>query len=79
MSMDSLPSAAQIRAARGLLGWSQTLLAERAGISRRTLTAIESGGSTVTPDKVSSVQAVLVEAGLEFVGTEGSEGVRRQT
>ena len=35
--------AAQVRAARALLGWSQGDLAERAGISKQSVNRIESG------------------------------------
>ena len=36
--------AAQVRAARALLGWSQGDLAERAGISKQTVNRFESAG-----------------------------------
>jgi predicted transcriptional regulator len=35
--------AAKIRAARGLLSWSQGELAERAGVSKQSITRIETG------------------------------------
>ena len=35
--------AAKIRAARGLLNWSQAELAERAGVSKQSITRIEKG------------------------------------
>ncbi|WP_397583489.1 helix-turn-helix domain-containing protein [Sphingorhabdus sp.] len=35
--------AAKIRAARGLLNWSQGELAERAGVSKQSITRIEKG------------------------------------
>lgn len=73
----TVPSAAQIRSARGLLGWSQTELAGKSGVSRRTLTAIENGDDRVTSESIGSIVAVLIDAGLEFTGAGASEGVRR--
>lgn len=78
MTDATLPSAAQIRAARALLGWSQTDLAARAGVSRRTLTSIESGDERVSPESIEALQAVLEGAGLEFTGSGTDEGVRRK-
>ena len=39
----SIIFAAQIRAARGLLNWSQGELAERSGMSKQSITRIENG------------------------------------
>jgi transcriptional regulator with XRE-family HTH domain len=78
MNDDAMPSAAQIRAARALLGWSQADLAARSGISRRTLTSIESGDERVSPESIEALQAVLEGAGLEFTGSGADEGVHRK-
>ena len=78
MTEAPMPSAAQIRAARALLGWSQTELSARAGISRRTLTAVEVGNDRVSPDTIAALQSVLEEAGLEFTGSGADEGVHRK-
>ena len=47
MSLKIVPNqliyAAQIRAARGLLNWSQGELAERSGMSKQSITRIENG------------------------------------
>jgi predicted transcriptional regulator len=50
--------AAQIRAARGLLNWSQGELAERAGVSKQSVTRIEAG----TMDPRFSTMTALNEA-----------------
>ena len=78
MTDDALPSAAQIRAARALLGWSQTELAMKAGISRRSLTSIEVGAERVSPESIAALRSVLEDAGLEFTGAGPDEGVNRK-
>jgi transcriptional regulator with XRE-family HTH domain len=63
-------SSAQIRAARGLLKWTQGTLAAKAGVSIVTLNMIE--GETVRPRKntLASIQQVLENGGIEFIGDE---------
>ncbi len=71
-------SSAQIRAARGLLNWSQPALAEAAGVSLPTIKRMEGKG----PDRSSNlaIRAVIrafEDAGIEFVSENGGgEGVR---
>jgi predicted transcriptional regulator len=62
--------AAQIRAARGLLNWSQGELAERAGVSKQSVTRIEKG----TMDPRFSTMAALNEA-VRSAGVEMAEDV----
>lgn len=70
----------QIRAARGLLGWSQTDLAEAAGRSLPTIKRLEresDDGSAVSEDVRDSVRAALEKAGVEFIPENGGgAGVR---
>lgn len=72
-------TAAQLRAARGLLGWSQTELAQAAGLSLGTVKRME---GTVGPgrsmgDNITAVLRALDAAGIEFVSENGGgEGVR---
>lgn len=63
-------SSAQIRAARGLLKWTQASLAAKAGVSIVTLNMIE--GETVKPRSrtLASIQEVLEGGGVEFIGDE---------
>ena len=56
----SIIFAAKIRAARGLLNWSQGELAERAGVSKQSVTRIENG----TMDPRFSTMAALFESFL---------------
>jgi transcriptional regulator with XRE-family HTH domain len=67
-------SAAQIRAARALLGWSQNYLADAANLSRATIQTIENGFSVRT-GKIESVRQALRDHGIEFLD---GDGVRRQ-
>jgi transcriptional regulator with XRE-family HTH domain len=72
-------NAAQIRAARALLGWSQEELCRRAKIVRRTLTAIENGERDVQPATLARVVHTLERAGIEFRAEEnGRFGVLLQ-
>jgi DNA-binding XRE family transcriptional regulator len=70
-------TAAQIRAARGLLKWTQAMLATNSGLSAVTLNMIES--ETVQPRKgtIASIKEALERGGVEFIrGETGGDGVR---
>jgi transcriptional regulator with XRE-family HTH domain len=69
-------SIAQIRGARGLLGWSQPELANAAGLSEVTIKRFETGhGAKVSEVAVAKMVAALEAAGVEF--TNGDQpGVR---
>ena len=69
----------QIKAARALLGWSQSDLARHSGMSEPTIARLEStdgqlGGRGET---VRKIQAALETNGIEFIDENGTgEGVR---
>ena len=69
---------AQIRGARGLLGWSQSELAARAGLSLPTVKRAESGvGARVSEEARSKLRAALEGGGVEFIDENGGgPGVR---
>jgi transcriptional regulator with XRE-family HTH domain len=72
-------NSAQIRAARGLLKWTQAALAAKAGVSIVTLNMIE--GETVHPRKntLAMIQQVLETSGIEFIDDDdGGVGVKFQ-
>ena len=68
----------QLRAARGLLGWSQTELASRAGLSLPTVKRLEGAfGPKVSADARAKLQKALEAAGVEFIDENGGgSGVR---
>ena len=70
----------QIRAARALLGWSQTRLSEEAGVSLITIKRLE-GSNEAFPARYSTVMSVvgaLERVGVDFLPQAGgySHGVR---
>jgi DNA-binding XRE family transcriptional regulator len=73
-----LISVEQIRAARGLLGWSQTKLAERAGLSLPTVKRVEAEkGPKVSAAARDKLQRAFESGGVEFINEDGGgPGVR---
>lgn len=71
-------SVAQVRAARGLLGWSQTQLGEAASLSLPTVKRYETGrGAKVSADAIAAIRTALEAAGVEFIAENGGgPGVR---
>ena len=62
----------QLRAARGLLGWSQSELAERAGLSLPTVKRLEGGfGPRVSDEARAKLQRAIEAAGIEFIAENG--------
>ena len=68
-------SPGQCRAARGVLDWSQELVAEKAKISRDTLTAFEKGARTPHPNNLAMIRSAFEAEGVEFETGEGVEAV----
>jgi transcriptional regulator with XRE-family HTH domain len=73
-----LATVEQLRAARALLGWSQTELASRAGLSLPTVKRVEGDfGPKVSEDARFRLQQALEAAGVEFLDENGAGlGVR---
>jgi transcriptional regulator with XRE-family HTH domain len=71
-------SVEQLRAARGLLGWSQTELASRAGLSLPTVKRLEGGfGPRVSDEVRVRLREAIEAAGIEFIDENGGgAGVR---
>lgn len=68
-------SAGQLRAARGLLGWSQSDLAKAAQVGRATIADFEAGKRAPYARTLDDLGAALESAGVEF--TNGDQpGVR---
>src|SRR4051794_20320666 len=70
-------TSAQSRAARGLLGWSQQALADRAGVGIMTIHQLEKDGSQPRRSTLDVVRRALEAAGVEFIDENGGgAGVR---
>lgn len=69
----------QIRAARALLNWSASDLAEKVSATRQTIFRLEQaeGVPSTKLQTIISIISAFEEAGVEFIGTpEDSPGVR---
>ena len=70
MSLKIVPNqliyAAQIRAARGLLDWSQGELAERSGVSKQSVTRIENGTMDPRFSTITALYQAIRSAGVEM-------------
>ncbi len=66
-----MPTLDQIRAARALLNWSQSDLAERAGLSQTGIARIESGVNQPNLQTMERIETALRLAGIDFMGDHG--------
>lgn len=68
----------QIRAARGLLDWTQKELSEESGLSLTTIKRMETlGTGRSSGDNLAAVQKALESAGVQFIAENGGgAGVR---
>ena len=63
---------AQVRAAKALLGWSGSILADRAGVAISTIRRVEACDGVLETASVKVLQAIqsaLEVSGVEFIGT----------
>ena len=71
---------AQIRAARALIGWTQTDLAQASGISQVAIKNLERGATDPSASTLTSIQDALDHAGVIFLEPgdtrDGGIGVR---
>jgi transcriptional regulator with XRE-family HTH domain len=70
--------AAQVRAARALIGWSQAELADAAGVSLSIVDRFETGQSDSIPaEAIAKMRGALESAGVAFIPKNGGgAGVR---
>ena len=70
--------AAQVRAARALIGWSQAKLAEAAGLPISAVERFETGSPDSVPaEAIEKMRAALESAGVAFIPRNGGgAGVR---
>ena len=67
----------QVRAARGLLGWSQDQLVEKSGVPKRTIARFELEESAPQKRTLIAIRNALETAGVIFVDENGEgPGVR---
>lgn len=86
MSKDTLKNPTQeemlivsmIRAARGVLGWSQPTLAKRSGLSLIALARLESNVTSPRLSTVSRLKAAIEEAGIQVIEGQPSGGFTLQ-
>jgi transcriptional regulator with XRE-family HTH domain len=70
-------TAAQCRAARGLVAWSQSELASAAKVSRATLAEFEASNRAPYDRTLADIRRALEKAGVEFLAEDdGGPGVR---
>jgi transcriptional regulator with XRE-family HTH domain len=69
--MDVELSAAQSRAARALLNWSQAELAKAASIAQQTVVDFERGARTPYQKNLTAMRRALETAGVEFFNDTG--------
>jgi DNA-binding transcriptional regulator YiaG len=65
----------QCRAARALLKWSQTKLAESSGVALSTVAEFEIDKREPREDNVTAIRRALEDAGVEFIPARGGKGV----
>lgn len=80
MLQATMLTAAQIRAARAMLGWKQTDLAKAADISEMSVKKIEAGSVDPRVSTIAAIQSAFESAGIVFLdpgqNRDGGPGVR---
>ncbi len=61
----------QIRAARGILDWSQDRLAQESGVARATIKNIENKCGIPRSETIQAIRTTLERAGIEFLSASG--------
>ena len=68
--------AAQVRAARALIGWSQAKLAETTGVPVSTINEFETGApDPIAEEALDKMRAALEVAGVVFIPKNGGGGI----
>jgi transcriptional regulator with XRE-family HTH domain len=65
----------QCRAGRALLQWSQTQLAEAAGVGLSTVNDFEIEKRESRSNNLSAIRRALEDAGIEFIAARNGKGV----
>ena len=64
-------TAAQCRAARGMLGWSRDVLTERSRVSKRTIVDFERGARSPHASTLFAIRTAFETAGITFIDENG--------
>jgi transcriptional regulator with XRE-family HTH domain len=64
----------QCRAARGILGWSQSDLASRAGVSTPTVSVFETGKRETHANNLAAIRRAFEDAGVELLAPTERRG-----
>jgi transcriptional regulator with XRE-family HTH domain len=67
-------TARQLRAARKLIGWSQRVLAEKAGLALSAIKRLECGDVDPLLVTSSSIEKAFARTGVEFIPADGHQG-----
>lgn len=65
----------QLRAARALLDWTQSDLANRSGVAAQTIRLFEGGSRIPYRQTLDALRATLEEAGIQFLASDSAIGV----
>ncbi len=68
----------QSRAARGLLGWSVTDLAQASGLDEGFVTGFEAGSGDPASGQIEALRSALMREGVVFTGGDGVRLSERQ-
>ncbi|MGG6429433.1 helix-turn-helix domain-containing protein [Acetobacter ghanensis] len=75
--MKNIITAPQIRAARGLIGWSRDELSEKSGVPKITISRVETEATTPRQSTLTAIREALEAAGVDFIAENGGgAGVR---
>jgi len=66
------------RAARGLVDWSQSQLANAASVGESTVRNFEAGRSVPRTNNLKAIQRTLEAAGIEFLSDNGVRLLRKK-
>ena len=69
----------QIKAARGLVGWTQKELADKCGFSMGGINRLEREVSDPKASTLRLIQQVFEQEGIVFINEENYEGVKLRT
>jgi DNA-binding XRE family transcriptional regulator len=66
LKQECMGFSAKIRGARAILGWSQSDLAERVGLTQRSIYRLEQTGSEARPATALALEHVFERNGIQF-------------